>query len=131
MAEAAIIVVGGALYVTSAGAATSVVAVGFATLGTTTAAFRIADAVEGTQDFTMVCRQRDGSTKGLNPLETLFLWKMIICTTYESVTLTAASVSLPVAATGTATGKGFARSAFEYGVSSGLAGQEVHILPIR
>ena len=40
----------------------------------------------------------------------------------ESVTVTAASVSLPVAATGTATVKGFARSAFEYGVS-GLAGQ--------
>ena len=40
----------------------------------------------------------------------------------ESVTVTAASVILPVAATGTATIKGFARSAFEYGVS-GLAGQ--------
>ena len=40
----------------------------------------------------------------------------------ESVTVTAASVSLPVAAAGTATVKGFARSAFEYGVS-GLAGQ--------
>ena len=123
MAEAAmIIVVGGALCVASAGAATPLVAVGFATLGTTTAAFGIADAVEGTQDF-YYGAGGDGSTRAVNPLrDTLFMENDDLYNICESVTVTAASVSLPVAATGTATVKGFARSAFEYGVS-GLAGQ--------
>ena len=123
MAEAAmIIVVGGALCVASAGAATPLVAVGFATLGTTTAAFGIADAVEGTQDF-YYGAGGDGSTRAVNPLrDTLFMENDDLYNICESVTVTAASVSLPVAAAGTATVKGFARSAFEYGVS-GLAGQ--------
>ena len=123
MAEAAmIIVVGGALCVASAGAATPLVAVGFATLGTTTAAFGIADAVEGTQDF-YYGAGGDGSTRAVNPLrDTLFMENDDLYNICESVTVTAASVSLPVAATGTATVKGFACSAFEYGVS-GLAGQ--------
>ena len=123
MAEAAmIIVVGGALCVASAGAATPLVAVGFATLGTTTAAFGIADAVEGTQDF-YYGAGGDGSTRAVNPLrDTLFMGNDDLYNICESVTVTAASVSLPVAAAGTATVKGFARSAFEYGVS-GLAGQ--------
>ena len=123
MAEAAmIIVVGGALCVASAGAATPLVAVGFATLGTTTAAFGIADAVEGTQDF-YYGAGGDGSTRAVNPLrDTLFMENDNLYNICESVTVTAASVSLPVAAAGTATVKGFARSAFEYGVS-GLAGQ--------
>ena len=123
MAEAAmIIVVGGALCVASAGAATPLVAVGFATLGTTTAAFGIADAVEGTQDF-YYGAGGDGSTRAVNPLrDTFFMEKDDLYNICESVTVTAASVSLPVAAAGTTTVKGFARSAFEYGVS-GLAGQ--------
>ena len=123
MAEAAmIIVVGGALCVASAGAATPLVAVGFATLGTTTAAFGIADAVEGTQDF-YYGAGGDGSTRAVNPLrDILFMENDDLYNICESVTVTAASVSLPVAAAGTATVKGFARSAFEYGVS-GLAGQ--------
>ena len=123
MAEAAmIIVVGGALCVASAGATTPLVAVGFATLGTTTAAFGIADAVEGTQDF-YYGAGGDGSTRAVNPLrDTLFMENDDLYNICESVTVTAASVSLPVAAAGTATVKGFARSAFEYGVS-GLAGQ--------
>ena len=123
MAEAAmIIVVGGALCVASAGAATPLVAVGFATLGTTTAAFGIADAVEGTQDF-YYGAGGDGSTRAVNPLrDTLFMENDDLYNICESLTVTAASVSLPVAAAGTATVKGFARSAFEYGVS-GLAGQ--------
>ena len=123
MAEAAmIIVVGGALCVASVGAATPLVAVGFATLGTTTAAFGIADAVEGTQDF-YYGAGGDGSTRAVNPLrDTLFMEKDDLYNICESVTVTAASVSLPVVATGTATVKGFARSAFGYGVS-GLAGQ--------
>ena len=117
-----IIVVGGALCVASAGAATPLVAVGFATLGTTTAAFGIADAVEGTQDF-YYGAGGDGSTRAVNPLrDTLFMGNDNLYNICESVTVTAASVSLPVAAAGTATVKGFARSAFEYGVS-GLAGQ--------
>ena len=123
MAEAAmIIVVGGALCVASVGAATPLVAVGFATLGTTTAAFGIADAVEGTQDF-YYGAGGDGSTRAVNPLrDTLFMENDNLYNICESVTVTAASVSLPVAAAGTTTVKGFARSAFEYGVS-GLAGQ--------
>ena len=123
MAEAAMtIVVGGALCVASAGAATPLVAVGVATLGTTTAAFGIADAVEGTQDF-YYGAGGDGSTRAVNPLrDTLFMGNDNLYNICESVTVTAASVSLPVAAAGTATVKGFARSAFEYGVS-GLAGQ--------
>ena len=123
MAEAAmIIVVGGALCVASAGATTPLVAVGFATLGTTTAAFGIADAVEGTQNF-YYGAGGDGSTRAVNPLrDTFFVEKDDLYNICESVTVTAASVSLPVAAAGTATVKGFARSAFEYGVS-GLAGQ--------
>ncbi len=122
MAEAAmLIVVGGALCVASAGAATPLVAVGFSTLGTVTAAYGIADAVEGTQDFYYGAGE-DG-TRSVNPLkDTLFIGNDDLYNMCESVTVSAASLSLPVAATGTATAKGFARLAFEYGVS-GLAGQ--------
>ena len=96
----------------SAEAATPLVAVWFSTLGTVTAAYGIADAVEGTQDFYYGAGE-DG-TRSVNPLkDTLFIGNDDLYNICESVTVSAASLSLPVAETGTATAKGFARLAFE------------------
>ena len=96
----------------SAEAATPLVAVWFSTLGTVTAAYGIADAVEGTQDFYYGAGEYE--TRSVNPLkDTFFMENDDLDNICESVTVSAASLSLPVAETGTATAKGFARLAFE------------------